>query len=377
MSKPPVRKLQVFISSTFLDLRNERQSAVAAILENGHIPAGMELFAAGDEEQIQVIQRWIDESDVFMLILGRRYGSVEPKRGSSYTQLEYDYALTAIKPFFAIVLSDQFVNEKIRVGASAEDLFERSEAQKFDAFREIVTSRMCKFVDDHKDIRLAVAQSIRELERRHDFTGWISARQAETSAQIVRDLASATQMAAALQERNTLLEKELSQAKKAAATRTEFGGKTFQELFSILKAQETTVTNDIGGQQKTDLLTALFTHKARLAVGVTNGGGAGRLEVSLFYNVSSPLLVYSLAQFDKVPASVMWQRLVLSPIGRQFLTELELFLLKHVPPEAKAIGEAATVSAAAIPVEKSVPSSSKTPRPSKTPGKKRKPKSHG
>ena len=58
------RKLQVFISSTFADLREERQAAVEAILTAGHIPAGMELFTAGDESQMNVIKRWIDESDV-------------------------------------------------------------------------------------------------------------------------------------------------------------------------------------------------------------------------------------------------------------------------------------------------------------------------
>lgn len=41
-------KLQVFVSSTYLDLIEERQSAVEAILEAGHIPAGMELFKAGE-----------------------------------------------------------------------------------------------------------------------------------------------------------------------------------------------------------------------------------------------------------------------------------------------------------------------------------------
>ena len=66
------RKLQVFISSSYSDLIEERQAAVAAILKAGHIPAGMELFTAGDKSQMKIIERWIDESDVFMLILGGR-----------------------------------------------------------------------------------------------------------------------------------------------------------------------------------------------------------------------------------------------------------------------------------------------------------------
>ena len=69
------KKLQVFVSSTYKDMLEERQAAVEAILTAGHIPAGMELFAAGDESQFQAIRTWIDESDVFLLLLGGRYGS--------------------------------------------------------------------------------------------------------------------------------------------------------------------------------------------------------------------------------------------------------------------------------------------------------------
>jgi hypothetical protein len=82
------KRLQVFVSSTFIDLRDERQAAVEAILSAGHIPAGMELFAAGDESQMEVIKGWIDQSDVYLLILGGRYGSIEPKTGKSYVELE-------------------------------------------------------------------------------------------------------------------------------------------------------------------------------------------------------------------------------------------------------------------------------------------------
>lgn len=67
------KKLQVFVSSTYTDLIQERQAAVQAILSAGHIPARMELFSAGDESQMTVIKRWIDESDVYLLILGSRY----------------------------------------------------------------------------------------------------------------------------------------------------------------------------------------------------------------------------------------------------------------------------------------------------------------
>lgn len=43
------KKLQIFISSTYVDLQEERQAAVEAILGSNNIPAGMELFKAGNK----------------------------------------------------------------------------------------------------------------------------------------------------------------------------------------------------------------------------------------------------------------------------------------------------------------------------------------
>ena len=95
------KKLQVFISSTYTDLRDERQAAVEAVLLAKHMPAGMELFTAGDESQLQVIKRWIKESDIYLLILGGRYGSVEPISGLSYSEIEYDFAVESGLAHFA------------------------------------------------------------------------------------------------------------------------------------------------------------------------------------------------------------------------------------------------------------------------------------
>ena len=71
---PRKRKLQVFVSSTFADLKEERQAAVEAILTAGHIPAGMELFAAGDESQMNVIKRWIEAAGLTRDKLARLLG---------------------------------------------------------------------------------------------------------------------------------------------------------------------------------------------------------------------------------------------------------------------------------------------------------------
>src|SRR5262245_34492360 len=121
----------------------ERQAAVEAILRAGHIPAGMELFAAGDESQLETIRRWIDDSDVFMLMVGGRYGSIEPKSGKSYIELEYEYAAERKKPRFASVIHEDLLNAKVK--ASGLDAMERINGGALKTFKETVTSKTCRF----------------------------------------------------------------------------------------------------------------------------------------------------------------------------------------------------------------------------------------
>lgn len=96
------KKYQIFISSTFTDLQDERQAVLKAILELGHMPAGMELFPATDDTAWQLIKDVIDSSDYYTLIIAGRYGSVDEK-GIGYTEKEYDYAVSSKKPVIPLL----------------------------------------------------------------------------------------------------------------------------------------------------------------------------------------------------------------------------------------------------------------------------------
>ena len=166
------KKLQVFVSSTYTDLIEERQAAVEAILNAGHIPAGMELFKSGNDSQLQTIYKWIDESDVYMLILGGRYGTIKPKSGKSYTQLEYEYALSKNIPVFAVVLSQSYLTNKINT-LGQNNVIEQNSPNKYRVFKEFVMSKIIKEVDDCKDIKLVINSSLNELYSKYNLKGWI------------------------------------------------------------------------------------------------------------------------------------------------------------------------------------------------------------
>ena len=165
------KKLQVFVSSTYDDLIEERQAAVEAILTAGHIPAGMELFAAGDESQMKTIMRWIEESDIFLLILGGRYGSIESNTKKSYIQLEYEYALSMKKPVFACVIKDAALEQRVLdKGAS---VLERENPLQLQAFRAKVLQMMSGFWVDAKDIKIEIGKALKVIEMRDSLSGWI------------------------------------------------------------------------------------------------------------------------------------------------------------------------------------------------------------
>ena len=96
------KRYQVFISSTYADLQEERQEVMQALLELDCIPAGMELFPAANEDQWTLIKRVIDDCDYYMVIVAGRYGTVGPD-GVSYTEMEYRYALEQEKPIIGFL----------------------------------------------------------------------------------------------------------------------------------------------------------------------------------------------------------------------------------------------------------------------------------
>lgn len=192
------KKLQVFVSSTFIDLIEERQAAVEAILSSGHIPAGMELFSAGDETQMTVIKRWIDESDVYLLILGGRYGSIDRKTNKSYTQLEYEYAVETNKPLFSIIQNQSALDEKVK--KFGIEVFEQENPKELQAFRSLVMRNLIKFWDDKKDIKIAIHETLSEFYYRKDLKGWIRGDKSIDTGILAEEIARLTKENSELRE---------------------------------------------------------------------------------------------------------------------------------------------------------------------------------
>ncbi len=166
--------LQIFVSSTYTDLINERQAAVMAISRAGHIPAGMELFRAGDVSQQEIIKKWIEESDAFILIIGGRYGSLMPTKDKSYTQWEYEYAGEKGKPRYVILLSEKAIQKKIEEIGFQNAMELDSPQMHIEFVSSIKINKLIDTVDDNKDIEIGILRNLDEIGKMPDLLGWIS-----------------------------------------------------------------------------------------------------------------------------------------------------------------------------------------------------------
>ncbi len=215
-----LRKLQIFLSSTYTDLVDLRLSAIEAILAAGHIPATMEQFVPGDETALEIIRRWIADSDAFILMLGGRLGSIEPISGKSYVQLEYELAVELHKPLFAMVISDRALQERVeKLGLEVAD--ERKNQTQYGNFKETVQLKLCSYFSDAKDIRSTIFQKLPEWAQRGDLVGWVRASDA-ISARTAEELSR--------------LSSENASLRAAAKSSIEmYDGVTFEQLVGILK----------------------------------------------------------------------------------------------------------------------------------------------
>jgi len=161
------KKYQVFVSSTFRDLVEERQDTIRNILDLNHIPAGMELFPAADVEQLSYIKKVIDECDYYLLIVGGRYGSLDAD-GVSFTEREYDYAVDTGKFVIAFVHGEP---ESISVKNSD---IKPELAAALNAFREkVMNGRLVRTWTNRQDLQLAVLKSLMHAFSAYPQTGWI------------------------------------------------------------------------------------------------------------------------------------------------------------------------------------------------------------
>ncbi len=86
-------KYQIFISSTFKDLKEQRKAAIQAVVNYRHIPISLDNFGARNASDRDTIKEMIKESQILILIIGHRYGTMIEGEDISYTEYEFNLAV--------------------------------------------------------------------------------------------------------------------------------------------------------------------------------------------------------------------------------------------------------------------------------------------
>ena len=166
------KKFQVFVSSTYEDLIDERIAITQALLECNCIPAGMELFPASNRKSWDIIKEEIEESDYYLIVVAGRYGSTikEKNKIVSYTEKEYNYALSINKPIIA------FINKNIDALPASKVEPSKIGKQRLEKFKSRITSthKQISFWKEKGALIAQIKDAIHELTTHTPMPGWIN-----------------------------------------------------------------------------------------------------------------------------------------------------------------------------------------------------------
>ncbi len=163
------KRYQVFVSSTYDDLKEERSRVIQALLNINCIPCGMEYFPAADEDAWHCIERLIPECDYYVVIVGGMYGSIPAGEQKSYTHLEYELALKHKVPVLGLLHK--------KPGGLAADRCESQPARrrKLERFREQVARKLCRFWESADQLPGELLASLTLQMNQFPRTGWVRA----------------------------------------------------------------------------------------------------------------------------------------------------------------------------------------------------------
>lgn len=161
------KRYQVFISSTYQDLQEERRAVQDVVISMGDFPVQMESFPAADEDQFEFIKSLIDKCDYYVLIIAGRYGNLA-EDCLSYTHKEFRYAVEKGVPVLVMLHGEP--------GKIPADKLEDSDdgRKRLAAFiAEAEKKRLRKTWATLGDLKLAVREALDHAKATKPRVGWV------------------------------------------------------------------------------------------------------------------------------------------------------------------------------------------------------------
>lgn len=209
------KKYQIFISSTYEDLREEREAVIKTILSLNHIPIGMEMFNASNDEQWKVIQKTIDASDYYVLIIGFKYST-------GFTEKEYDYAKKQNIPILTFIKDENAPSIPMQRETTPEL------QKKLDKFRKKAKGKTSKFWKEKNELTTFLSTSLQAEMQNHPRIGWIRTYATPVAIENVISEWGLEHIFRSRAEKNTEADSKLREPKIKMLDGMAFGLKTFR-----------------------------------------------------------------------------------------------------------------------------------------------------
>ena len=156
--------MPVFISSTYTDLVLHRAETERRLVGLEQIVKGMEFFGSSPTTPLETCVRQLSDCKLLILIIGVSYGSIEETTGQSFTELEYDYAISNNIPVLVYLADTASPTVGIALDSFDTENFSRLEHFK-EKLRKTHTVSLFTSVDDlGKRIEHDVPETLRKLE---------------------------------------------------------------------------------------------------------------------------------------------------------------------------------------------------------------------
>ena len=167
-----MKKYQIFISSTYDDLKEERKAVINTILTMQHFPVGMEFFGARNEDQWAHIENDLRSSDYYILILKQKYGTIIEEgvdKGISWTEKEFRFAESIGLPILSFIISEDAPIKKSEIDIEA------SKIRKLKAFKTLAAKdRLVVWWHDKQELCTKISTALtNEFQSRDKRPGWV------------------------------------------------------------------------------------------------------------------------------------------------------------------------------------------------------------
>ncbi|MBD5432691.1 MAG: DUF4062 domain-containing protein [Treponema sp.] len=162
-------RYSVFLSSTYEDLREIRKELSYELFMNGYMVNNMESFGARNGSVWEVIKESIADSDMLVMVIAGKYGSINPDEGISFTEQEYNYAVERKMPVLVFI--------RDRNAISIADCDTGKKQRKLEAFINRITGErtVMRTWTDVDNLKLAVITALNREKNNPDILkkGWI------------------------------------------------------------------------------------------------------------------------------------------------------------------------------------------------------------